>query len=170
MLYNKANIASKVIFSPMPEGEAVRMPEKVTVLLRDIADKLDEMMDSWEQYLNTATGDFVTLSDGLYVEADEELAEEIESSRDYVRLPNQHEIREYDIMEEFADTVMNVRKRERLFQALGSRKPFRHFKNVLYYTGLDDAYYAFRSAAYIGIAKRWCEDNDIPYVESNVRQ
>ena len=35
----------------------------------------------------------------MYVETDDDLADEIECSDDYVRLPNQRDIREYDIME-----------------------------------------------------------------------
>ena len=136
---------------------------KAKIFLEDIADKLEETMECWEQYLNTVTGEFVALSDGSYVETDEELAEEIDCSDDYVRLPNQHEIREYKIMESFADATPDAGKREKLFRALNGRKPFRNFKDTLNYTGLDEAYYAFRFLSFIKIAKEWCEENDIPY-------
>lgn len=139
------------------------MPGKQIIFIEDIVEKLEETMEHWEQYLNVATGEFVALSDGAYFETDEELAEEIESSSDYVRLPNQYDIREYNIMNDFADATTDVRKRERLFRALNGRKPFRHFKDTLNYTGLEEAYYAFRSLAFLGIAKEWCEENDIPY-------
>lgn len=68
------------------------MPENPIVFLEDIADKLEEIMEHWEPYLNTATGEFVALSDGAYIETDEELAEKIDNSRDYIRLPNQYNI------------------------------------------------------------------------------
>ena len=139
------------------------MSDKVTVFLEDIADKLDETMDCWEQYLNTATGEVVSLSDGSYIETDEELADEIECSDDYVRLPNQHDIHEYNIMEDFAESCSDAEKRAILFRALNGRKPFRHFKDTLNYSGLDEAYYAFRFLAYIKIAREWCEENEIPY-------
>jgi len=136
---------------------------KAKIFLEDIADKLEETMECWAQYLNTVTGEFVSLSDGSYVETDEELAEEIDCSDDYVRLPNQHEIHEYKIMEAFADATPDAGKREKLFRALNGRKPFRNFKDTLNYTGLDEAYYAFRFLSFIKIAKEWCEENDIPY-------
>ncbi len=139
------------------------MSGKPEVFIEDIADKLEETMEHWEQYLNTATGEFVALSDGAYIETDEELAEKIDSSCDFVRLPNQFDIREYDIMENFADTTANAQKRERLFHALNGRKPFRHFKDTLDDTGLADAYFSFRALAYLEIAKAWCDENDIPY-------
>ena len=136
---------------------------KAVIILEDIADKLEETMDCWEQYLNIVTGEFAALSDGSYVETDEELAEEINCSDDYIRLPNQHEIREYDIMEAFADATPDADKRGKLFSVLNGRKPFRNFKDTINYTGLDEAYYAFRLLYFIKIAKEWCEENDIPY-------
>lgn len=51
------------------------MSGKPIVFLEDIADKLEETMEHWEQYLNTATGEFVAISDGAYTEVDEELME-----------------------------------------------------------------------------------------------
>ena len=138
--------------------------KKATVILEDIADKLDEASEHWEQYLNIRTGEFAHLSDGSYVETDHELAEEIESSDAYIRLPNQREIREYDIMEAFAEATPNATKREKLFAALNGRKPFRRFKDTINFIGLDEAYYAFRFLAYVRMAKEWCESHDIPYI------
>ena len=34
------------------------------MFLEDIADKLEETMEYWEQYLNVETGEFAALSDG----------------------------------------------------------------------------------------------------------
>ena len=139
------------------------MPEKSALLLEEIADKLEETMEHWEQYFNKKTREFVALSDGAYIETDEELAEEIENSCDYVRLPNQYDIHEYNIMNRFAEATSDARKREQLFRALNGRKPFRHFKDALDFTGLNDGYYSFRFLAFCGIAKEWCEENHIPY-------
>jgi len=136
---------------------------KAVIILENIADKLEETMDCWEQYLNTVTGEFVSLSDGSYVETDKELAEEIDCSDDYIKLPNQHEIREYDIMEAFTEATPDTDKREKLFRALNGKKPFRNFKDTINYIGLDEAYYTFRFLSFIRIAKEWCDENDIPY-------
>ena len=62
---------------------------KPIVYLEDIADKLEQTIDGWEQYLNKANGEFVSLSDGTNYEVDRELADEIEFNDDYVMLPNQ---------------------------------------------------------------------------------
>lgn len=136
---------------------------KPIVSLEDIAEKLEETMDHWEQFLNVVTGEFVALSDGTYIETDEKKAEEIENSNDYVRLPNQYDIHEYNIMEDFAESTADVYKRERLLRALNGRKPFRRFKDTLDYIGLSKAYYAFRSLRFFQVSQEWCKENSIPY-------
>lgn len=133
------------------------------VCLEDVADKLEETSDCWEQFLNVVTGEFEALPDGTYIEPADELAEEIENSDDYLRLPGQYEIHEYRIMEAFADTVQDNTKSNRLFRALRGRKPYRHFKDELIYLGLDQAYYAFRYQAFLDIAREWCEGHRLPY-------
>lgn len=135
----------------------------VTVFLEDVAEKLEETSDHWEQYLNVVTGEFEALPDGMYVEPDEELVERIENSNDYLRLPNQFDIHEYRIMASFAEFIRDSAKSSRLFRALRGRKPYRHFKDEIIYLDLDQAYYTFRYQAYIEIAREWCEDHDLPY-------
>ena len=110
--------------------KAGRQP--VMMYLEDIAGKLDETMDHWEQYLNVATGELESLPDGMYLDADEELVERIEASTDYVRLPNQYDIHEYRIMEQFAETVSDKQKQAELFRALRGKRPFRRFKDELF--------------------------------------
>ena len=139
-----------------------------TIFIEDIADAFEAAMQDWAQFLNTETGEVVSLPDddlyGNWTEDDEKLAEKIDSTDAYVRLPNQHELREYDIMENFADHVQNQRKADMLFRALNGRKSFRHFKDTIITLGLDEAYYAFRFLSFCKVAARWCQDNEIPYV------
>ena len=61
-----------------------------TVVLEDIAEALEATFDKWEQFLNTETGEIVSLpNDSAFMDEEiEELAEEIDSSGAYVRLPN----------------------------------------------------------------------------------
>ena len=95
-----------------------------------------------------ATGELESLPDGMYLDADEELVERIEASTDYVRLPNQYDIHEYRIMEQFAETVSDKQKQAELFRALRGKRPFRRFKDELNYFRLTSAYYDFRFLAF----------------------
>lgn len=141
------------------------------IFVDDIATALEEIMDGWEQFLNTDTGEIVSLpsSDNYYIdreEEDEELAEEIDSSDVYVRLPSQHDIHEYKIMEEFAEAQGNGQ----LFRALNGRKPFRHFKDAINDLGIAEQYYSFRYRAFCNIAAEWCRDNGIPCKSRTVQK
>jgi len=138
--------------------------KKRSVILEDVAEQLDECMDGWEQFYNIETGEFEALADGTWVETDEELAEKIDSSDAYVRLPNQYDLHEYRIMCDFAEATSDPRHQQKLFRALNGRKPYRHFKDEINYLGIADAYYAYRFVAYCKIAAEWCEDNNIPYI------
>lgn len=138
---------------------------KKEIILEDIADELEATMDGWEQFLNTETGEIVALADGTWVETDEKLLEEIESSDCYIRLPNQYEIHEYHIMEEFAEVIPVSKKQEQLMRALRGRKPYRHFKDEIINLNVDKEYYAYRFLSLCRLAKEWCEENEIPYTE-----
>ena len=90
-----------------------------------------------------------------------EESEAIDESDDYVRLPSQDELHEYGIMESFAE----ARNSTVLMKALRGRKPFRTFKDRAIELGLDQAYFEFRSQAYVNIAREWCRENEIPFTE-----
>lgn len=139
------------------------MSDKPIINLEDIANKLEEKMENWEQYLNIMTGEFFTLPDDTFFEIDREQAEEIENSPDYVRLPNQYEIDEYTIMTDFAEKTKDVQVCENLLRSLNGKHPFRHFKDALIIAGLREKYYAFRKLAFLEIARAWCEENNIAY-------
>ncbi len=91
----------------------------------------------------------------------EETAEKIEESNDYIRLPSQYELHEYRIMERFAEEKGNTV----LMRALHGRRPYRTFKDRAIDLDLDREYYAFRTKAYGEIAREWCRENEIPFVE-----
>ena len=144
------------------------MPKTKRIPLRTIAEAIDEAFSGWTQFLNTKTGEIVSLSDPVVFpwEDDEvELAKEIDESDDYVRLPDQHEIHEFQIMEAFAASISNEYQSGRLYRALNGRKPYHHFKDEVQYLGIDSQYYAFRFSEYLVLAKQWCEQHDVPYIE-----
>lgn len=136
------------------------------VRLSFLADALEETFDGWQQFYNTCTGEVESIpdSDNSYAEIDEyeELAEKIDTSDEYVRLPSQWDIHEYRIMEAFAEEKGS----DVLLRVLRGRKPYRHFKDKIIDLGMDQAYYDFRHREYYEISRRWCEAHDIPYYDN----
>lgn len=82
----------------------------------------------------------------------------------FYRLPTQYEIRDYDIMEEFTDTLSGAAQ-EKLSNSLRGRGVFRRFKDSIHRMGLTDKWYAFQDEAYRRKAIAWCEENGIEYDE-----
>ncbi|MGB8454485.1 MAG: hypothetical protein WCD89_19415 [Anaerocolumna sp.] len=142
------------------------MMEKVTVNIEYIADAMEATMDGWEQYLNKETVEIISLSDGTWIDRDDEdeaLVEEIDTTDKYVRLPNQYDIHEYEIMEEFAYAFPNPRYQEKLLRVLRVHKLYRNFKDEINRLGISESYYAWRLIALCKKAKNWSEENEVPY-------
>lgn len=138
---------------------------KKPVLIKSIVDAIEDTMDGWQQFYNTVTGEVESVPDYDNVYADmsefEDTAAKIEESDDYVILPSQYELHEYNIMERFAEEMDN----EVLMRALHGRRPYRTFKDRAIDLGLDQEYYSFRTKAYGEIARKWCRENGIPFME-----
>lgn len=133
------------------------------VQIKDIVNCLEMANDDWERYLNTETGEILSLSNGFSAEVDEEFAGEVENSNHYVRLLNQHDIHEWNIMESFSLEIPLKSIREQLLDSLHGQKAFRRFKDTLNKLGIAEDYYNYRTHAFYKIAENWCKENKILY-------
>lgn len=136
------------------------------ITISALADAFEECSDERNQFLNIKTGEIVSVPEDPWM-VDEvecnELIEEIEESDNYIMLPNQHELGEFDIMREFAYDYPDRAISEKLISVLHRQKPYRNFKDTINYNGIASAYYEFRHDSFIKKAKVWCEYNDISY-------
>lgn len=100
-------------------------------------------------------------------EDDPELIEEIENGfvEDYIPLPDQYDIHEYQIMEEFIWDLPEGKNQDTLAQAIRGRGAFRRFKDRLYEIGLEQEWYDYKEKVYKKIARKWCEQYKIDIVE-----
>jgi nitroreductase len=140
------------------------MLDKKTVFLEDIAEKMEMVNNESNIFYNAETGEFA-----YYNEYDRDSGTDPEEYGDgeYIDLPSQYEIHEYEIMENFAETISDARKRELLTVALEGKGAFRRFKDTLHRVELADSWYKFRSRAFIRLAREWCVENEIPYKFKN---
>lgn len=132
------------------------------VKLSDIVDAID-MMDPYSEYfLNARTGEIEWVSDmAMSVNEKEEVCDRLDQDGFY-RLPTSFDVREYDIMEEFVDTLPGT-ARESLESAIQGKGAFRRFKDGIRRMGIEQAWYDYQAAAYKKIAAEWCEVNRIEY-------
>jgi aminoglycoside 6'-N-acetyltransferase I len=116
--------------------------------------------DNWLFY-NIETGEFDFYMDPTCFDVDDDWEKFEEDC--WISCPSQQDLREYDIMTNFADTVTDLHKRELLSVALRGRGAFRRFKDTLHRIGIIDEWYDFKQNAFIEIAREWCEKNNIEY-------
>ena len=134
------------------------------VKLTDIIDAI-EMMDQYSEYfLDKETGKVEWVSDMAMTQEEQEEVYDRLDEHGFYRLPTSFDIRDYDIMEDFIDTLSGS-NHDRLASAIQGKGAFRRFKDNVIRLGIDKQWYDFQANAYKRKAARWCEDNDIEYEE-----
>jgi Uncharacterised protein family (UPF0158) len=156
------------------------MPMATPVKLQDIVDELSFIPDEASSYLNTKTGEVVSVThEELRAAENEEpledfpawqhdairIAGEILETDDYLPLPTKFDIHEYRIMERFCRSVEDDDMRDDLSNAIRGRGAFRYFKDRMHAYGIAEEWYRYRDAALREIAIVWCEENGIQYTE-----
>jgi L-methionine (R)-S-oxide reductase len=84
---------------------------------------------------------------------------------DFIRLPDQFEIHEYSIIQEFCGSRTNQAVSEELSDAIRGKGAFRGFRRAIDRLGLTDDWYKYRDDAFKRIARDWCEENNVLYTE-----
>lgn len=93
---------------------------------------------------------------------DERTLEDIEvNEQDYILLPTQYDIHEYQIMKDFALECPYEQMRDRMLASLRGSGAFRRFKDAVYYLGIRDDWFAYRTKRFSEIAEQWCIQNGL---------
>ncbi|GGD22668.1 hypothetical protein GCM10011389_33070 [Pontibacillus salipaludis] len=153
---------------------------RVRVNLQTIADNAEINDGDWNIYLDKETGQIITITHDEIRDAKEgkpigdlptrqkenrkwaDLFVADESSR-FVELPTPRDLDEYRVMESFAHSLEDEEKGNKLLRAIRGRGAFRRFKDMVGDLGLAEDWYAYRETQFLKVAKRWCEDKEIPY-------
>ena len=134
------------------------------VKLSDIIDAI-EMMDQYSEYfLDKETGQIEYVSDMAMTQEEQEEVYDRLDEHGFYRLPTSFDIRDYDIMEDFIDSLSGS-AHDKLSHAIQGRGAFRRFKDMVYNLGIDQQWYDFQADVYRCKAARWCEENGIEYEE-----
>jgi len=147
-----------------------------------LASELEMSFDELDMYLDLETGELIMVSDEemrLAVDAEEgedyasysewekeaiETALKIYLNSDrYKLLPKMSSHEAYEIMSDFCSTVKSAPIREKLYEALEGKGPFRRFKDTVLHFNIEQDWYAFRSERVKAFAVNWCNVNGVPY-------
>ena len=127
--------------------------------------KLNEVIDGLEfvnsgldtnAYFNPDKNEIFYI--GEYDTYDDEFEESI-------MLPSKYEIHEYSMMEDFIETIDDVKLYNQLCIAITGPGSFRRFKDTCINFEIIEDWYKFRDKKYREIAINWCRENNIDYEE-----
>lgn len=134
------------------------------VKLSDILEAF-ELNDRYSEYfLDQETGEVVQVNDMMMTQDEKDEIYDRLDEHGFYRLPTSFDIRDYDIMDAFVDTLSGTR-REKLLTAISGRGAFGNFKNQIHALGIQQQWYDFQAAAYKRKAIEWCEENELEWEE-----
>jgi hypothetical protein len=134
--------------------------------LNMVANEFDMVNSETYLFYNRETGEYDFYNE--YMDMEDDNPEKYEDDI-WIAAPNQRDLDEYSIMENFIDTVPDLQKKELLSVVIEGRGAFRRFKDTLYRVDLVDEWYSFKHNAFVEIARQWCERHGIDYIESKHR-
>jgi hypothetical protein len=160
-------------------AEVKRSESHPVVSLREVVQEMDLPGDEWTAYLDTRTGELVSVSDedarATELDEEEQLAlpdwqrdslpkvREVLESEHYVPLPTKSEIHEWAIIEGFSSAVLDPELRHRLLDAIHGSGAFRRFRDLVRAEGIEAEWYRYRERALEEIAVEWLESRGIAY-------
>jgi hypothetical protein len=148
------------------------------VQLKAVVDEMETGTDEWRAFINRKTGELVSLSgeELRAAESDDPPDEDWEAERaetarrvldddDFIQLPSQYDIHEYEIMRRFCRLRDDEAERDELLDAIAGRGAFRMFKSTIRRRGIEQEWYRYRDRALRRIAAEFLEAEGIPYVD-----
>ena len=131
------------------------------VKLSEVIDALEFTNDEIEYYYNPDNGEIFMSNIGDFENLNEdELDELFEKS---IMLPTRYDINEYEMMEDFTETIKDTRLQNQLYISLNGSGAFRRFKDTCINYDIIDDWYKFRDERYKEVAINWCKDNNIEF-------
>lgn len=151
------------------------------VRLKDILEGLEMQSEEYHSYLNIKTGEIISVTLevlGLaedcedFDDIDEWQQDEFESANDiidnpsdYAQFPTKFDINEYDMMEHFCFSLADNQKQDILLNAIKGKGAFGRFRDNVDRLNLTSQWYDFRDERYKEIAREFCRENQIEFIE-----
>src|SRR6266498_2855853 len=154
-----------------------------SVKLNDVIEALESAGDEHAHYFDKRTGEIVLVTDEDMQAAEEDdliseypdwqrdsilkAREVLRDSEQFIPLPDQFEIHEYKIMEDFCRDFEDQQVGKELLRLIKGSGAFKRFKKAINEMGVDKTWYAFKQRELEKIAIEWLEENKIPYTRED---
>jgi len=136
---------------------------KQKIKLRDVLDALEFTSSDINYFFEKKTEKIYMISefaDNLEdnLEAQQRLDE---NPDDFIALPNEYEINEYQIIKSFCCTLEDEKVCDALLHRIQGRGAFRNFKDALYEFELRELWHTYHHGRLKEIAYDWCQTNEL---------
>jgi len=158
----------------------------VVVSLCDFVDEMQTLSNEIRAYVSKSTGEVISVTNDEFSIVEEnngdwseydrleqeffQKVEKIVSSDDYLEIPNQYEIHEYEIMERFCLSISNEKISDVLLDKIRGSGAFRRFKDTIYRYGIEKDWFRFKDEAYKEIAVSWLKSHGFDYADDMNRR
>ena len=129
------------------------------VKLSEVIDALDFTNDEIEYYYNPDTEEIFMSNIWNFEDLNEDESDELFENS--IMLPTRYDINEYEMMEDFAETISDIRLQNQLYISLNGSGAFRRFKDTCINFDIINDWYKYRDERYREIAIDWCKENNI---------
>lgn len=139
------------------------------VYLREVLDALDATNDSTVFVFSKKRERVLLFFEGSLADDIEDnitLEDALNAPENYIPLPRENEIHEYQIMENFMSSMEDEDAARELRNAMQGKGAFRRFKEKVSLLSLEDRWYNHREEAYEKIAVEWCSNNGIKLIKN----
>ena len=150
---------------------------KGKVLLSEFVNACKKSSRIVSAYLNTTTGKIVIVGvDDIFIENPDEkelknkakfTEKELIENEEYIKMPDQHFLNEYVMMECFSMYYPNEKVSSDLLQQIKGRGAFRRFYDSIKFYSIEHKWEKYRDEEYIYLSKRWLEKRDIEFVDDS---
>ena len=138
------------------------------VYLREVLDALDAATDSTVFVFSKRRNRVLLFVEGSVADELEKnltLEDALNDSDSYIPLPREYEIHEYQIMENFVNSLEDEDEARELLNSMQGKGAFRRFKEKVSLLSLEDRWYNHREEAYEKIALEWCVKNGVKVIK-----
>lgn len=151
------------------------------VKLQDLIDTVDGQPETFSSYLDRDSGIIYSVPEESFRIAEEDAdcreeipewqleeigwARRIASSDRYLALPTSWDLHEWEIMQQFCNSIADESVCGEFLAVIHGRGAFRRFKDQLTHHGLWDIWHEFRRQALRQQLVSWCEEHGVPVQE-----
>ncbi len=135
--------------------------ENNIVTLSKIIEGLEMVDDITDCYYNAEKNEIFLSNIGEYEDLTEDEIDKL--FEEAIILPTRYEIKEYQMMVEFIDTIDNLEIKKNLQRLIQGKGAFRRFKDYCFEMNIIQDWYKYKDEKYKEIAIEWCKKNNLKY-------